>query len=77
MLGESRAQTLEVAEPQCDRATSGRAAGRVRETDETLTLVGLEQLDQRGEPLLAGALRKRQLLDRVGRSPWSRDRLRT
>ena len=77
MLGERRTQALEVTCTQSYRATPRHAARRVRETNEALALLGLEQLDQRCEALIAGALRKRDVLDRMGRPPRSRDRLRT
>jgi hypothetical protein len=77
MLGERRAKPLEVTRAQSDRSAPSYAAGRVRKTDEAFALVGLEQLDQRSETLVAGALRKRDVLDRVGRPPRSRDCLRT
>src|SRR5262249_54857645 len=75
MLGQRRAQPLEVTQPERHRAAPSRALGRVRKAHEALALLGLEQLHERSEPLLAGALRQRHLLDGMRRTPRCRDRL--
>ena len=77
MLGQRGPQPLEVAQPQRHRPAPRRAVGRVREADEPLALLRLEQLDDRREPLVACALLQRQLLDRVRRTPRRRDRPRS
>ena len=71
VLTSAPPQPLDVAGPQRDRAAPGRAAGRVGEADEPLAPFGLEQLDDRGEPLVAGPLRKREPLDEGRRAPGS------
>src|SRR5439155_21381935 len=69
VFGECRAQPLEVAQPQGDRPSPRNAAGGIGEADEPLPLVGLEQLDDRGESLLAGALRQGELFQRLRGAP--------
>jgi Uncharacterised nucleotidyltransferase len=69
VFGEGCAQPLEVAQAQGDGPASGNASRRVREADVALSLLGLEELNQGGEPLLADSLRERQLFDGVGRAP--------
>jgi hypothetical protein len=75
MLGQRRPQTLEVTRPQRDGPAPGRTVSRVREADEPLALLCLEQLHQRREALVTRALLERQLLDRVRRTPRRRGRL--
>ena len=65
MLYQGGTQSLQVAQPQGHRSTPCRAVRRVREADEPLALIRLQQLDERREAFLARALLQRQLLDSV------------
>ncbi len=69
MLGECYTESLEIAEAERHRPAPRCTGGCVRKADETFTVVGLQQLHDRSETLLAGTLGQRQLLDRLGRSP--------
>src|SRR6266576_5515200 len=75
VFGEGRAQPLEVTQPQGDGPAPNGPARRVSEAHVLLALLRLEQLDERGEPLLARTLWKGQLLDGVGMPPWRGGRL--
>src|SRR5947208_14292369 len=77
MFGQCSTEALEVAQPQRHRSAPGRTVRRVREADEPLAFVRLEQLHDRRKAFLARALLQRQLLDGVRRTPWSRRRLRS
>ena len=74
-LGELRAagqaldQLLDVTRAQRDRAAPSGSVGRVGEADEALALRPLEQLDDRREPLVAGALRNASPLRRGSPGP--------
>src|SRR6476659_5937830 len=76
-LGQLRApreavdEFLHVTRTQRDRPAPRSPARRVRETHETLALRAFEQLDDRGEPLVARALLDAQLLDERRRAPRS------
>ena len=63
MLSERLAQLLDVARAKRDGPAASRAVGRVREPDEPLAGLALEELDDRSEALVAGALLNRQLLE--------------
>jgi len=73
MLGQSRTQPFEVAQLERDGAASGRAVRGVREAHEALAPVRLEQLDERREAPVAGALLQGELLDGVCIAPRCRD----
>ena len=63
MLGQRSTQALEVTRTQRHGPATHRAARRVREAHEPLSLVGLEQLHDRREPLVTRPLLQRQLLE--------------
>jgi Co/Zn/Cd efflux system component len=67
--GELRPQTDDVAAPEGDRPTTRGSPGGIGETDELLAVGGLEQLDEGGEALAAGALLDADLLDDPRLSP--------
>jgi hypothetical protein len=72
MLRQRRPEPIEIARSQGDGSPPSGAAGRIGEPDELVTFGIGEQLDNRGEPLLARALRHGQLLDHLGLAPWGR-----
>ena len=72
MLRERRAKPLEILHPQRHRSASRDAVGRIGEADEPLPLAGLEQLDERGEALVARLLRQLQLLEQRRGAPGRR-----
>lgn len=71
MLRERSPQALEVTRAERHRATPRNTARRVREANDSLALLGLQQLDDGREALFARSLRKCQLLDRDGWAPGS------
>jgi hypothetical protein len=56
MFSERLAQLLDVARAKRDGPAPSRAVRRVRETHELLAGLALEELDDRGEALVAGSL---------------------
>src|SRR5215208_4272233 len=68
---EGSSQALHVANAQRNRTSPRGATGRVREADESLSSLPLEQLDDRREALVARALVQRQLLDERRFAPGS------
>ena len=77
MLRQGSPQPLEVAQLQRYRPAPRRTVGRVGEAHESLALVCLEQLHERGEALVPRALLQRQLFDRMCGAPGSRHGLRS
>jgi hypothetical protein len=74
VLAELRAEALQVARAEGDRAAPDRALGRVRKANEALATC-LEQLNDRRETLFAGALLDSNLVDDTRRSPRSGTRV--
>ena len=72
MLRERGAEPFEVFHPQRHGSAARDAVRRVREANEPLALLALEQLHDRREALVARPLRKRQLLDELRSPPGSR-----
>jgi hypothetical protein len=72
MAAERVVQARQVARTQRHGATTRDAVGRVRETDEPLSLSVLEQLHDRREAAIAGALGELELVDKSGVTPRCR-----
>ena len=69
MAAERVVQARQVARTQRHGAAAGGAVGRVREADEPLSLSVLEQLHDRREAAVAGALGDLELVDESGVAP--------
>ena len=72
VLCESGSQPCHVPFAERHRPASRNAVRRVREADEPLPLLRLEQLHDRREPPSTRLLAERQLLDEIRRSPRCR-----
>ena len=72
VLDERCPQRENVSRPQRDGAAPGDTAGRVREPDEALPLLILEQLHERREAPVTCLLPERQLLDDLRSAPRCR-----
>ena len=69
LLGELGKQALHIPLAQRDRASPADAGSGVGETNEPLALLGLEQLDDRGEPSLTRPLLHSHPFYDSGRAP--------
>jgi len=72
MAAERVVQARQVARTQRHGASPSGAVGRVREADEPLALSVLEQLHDRREAAIAGALGELELVDESGVTPRCR-----
>ena len=72
MAAERIVQARQVAGTKRHRAAAGGAVGRVRKADEPLALAVLEQLHERREAAIAGALGDLELVDEIGVAPRRR-----
>ena len=71
-LLECSAEPIEIARAQRHRTAPHHAVGRVRDAHQSLASLGLEQLDDRAEPPVAGPLRECHPLDERRRTEGSR-----